>query len=93
VSTHRWIPHAFMQARTSPLRESPQRQRVEPLTRAAHGILILACVLGALGADAAASGHGSADHARGQEPAGGVHLTASVDKVSSGLITPLPWMY
>jgi hypothetical protein len=93
VSTRRRIPHAFMQARTGPLNESPERLRNDPLAQAARGILILAFVLGSLGADAAvSSGQGSAGHATGRQPEVGIHLAASVEGISGGRITPLPWM-
>jgi hypothetical protein len=77
MKTHRWILHAAIQART------------DPLAWAARGILILALVLGSLGAVAAASsGYGSGDHASAHQPAGNNRLAAS-----SGHIIDVPWMY
>ena len=93
MSTHRWTPYAFMQARTGSLKESPQGLRADPLAQAARGILILAFALGALGADAAASGHVSIGNASSHQSESGIHLAASVDQVSGSLIVPFPWMF
>jgi hypothetical protein len=87
------MPHAFMQARTGPLNEPPEGLRSDPLAQAARGLLILAFALGAIGADAAAPGYGSASQARGHQPESGIHLAASVDQISHDLVVPLPWMY
>jgi hypothetical protein len=93
VSTNRWMPCAFMQARTGSLKESPDGPRADPLPQAALGILILAFALGAFGADAASSGHGNVGHASGHQPQSSFHLAASADQISSGPIVSFPWMF
>ena len=93
VSTHRWMPCAFMQARTRSLKESPEGVRADPLSQTARGILILAFVVGAFGAEAAASDHGNADHASGHQLDSSVHLTASADQISGGSAVSFPWMF
>ena len=84
MKTHKWILPADMQARIGPA-ESPGITRTDPPGRAARGILILALVLGGLGAEGAVTaGHGtddqaSAQHAAGaNRPAAGTYLTSSV---------------
>jgi hypothetical protein len=87
MTTHRRILHEVTQARTVPVEGSTGAERADPLVWTARGIVILALVLGAFGADAAISpGHISADHARAHQPAGSTHLAA-------GRITSRPWMY
>lgn len=93
MSTHRWMPCAFMQAQTGSLKESPDRPRADPLSQAAFGILILAFTLGAFGADAASSGHGNVGHASGHQPESSFHLAASADQISSGPTVRFPWMF
>jgi hypothetical protein len=94
VSTHRWIPHAFAQARTGPVKGSPQAQRTDALTQAARGLLIVAFVLGALGtAGTVSPGHASADPASGHQPVSHIDLAVSLSQVISDPILPNPWMY
>jgi hypothetical protein len=89
VGKHRRVPHASVQPRTVSLEEFPEGPRSDPPAQAARGILILALVLGGLGAGAAASsGYGSADHAGPARSAGDIHLAAS-----SSHAIPMGWMY
>jgi hypothetical protein len=93
VSTHRWIPHAFAQARTGPVKESPD-QRTDAFTQAARGLLIVAVVLGALGtAGTVSPGHGSVGLASDRQSDSRVDLAVSLSQVSSDPILPNPWMY
>ncbi len=60
--------------------------RVDPPRRAARGILILALVLGGLGAEGAAtSGHSTGDQASTQHAAGGNRPAASAYLTSSSV--------
>jgi len=94
VSKHRRVPHAFVQARAVPFEEFPEGPRTDPLAQAVRGILILALVVGSLGADAAASsGPGSADHASAHQPAGDIRLAASAYPIGSSHMVPATWMY
>lgn len=72
-------------ARISPAECPVQVSRADPPRRAARGVLIMALVLGALGADGAlTSGHGPGDQANTQHaaavnrPAASAYLTSSV---------------
>jgi len=85
MTTHQWIPPVLMQARIGPAESPAVVTRTDPPGRAARGILILALVLGGLGAEGAiASGHGTGDQASahnaasGNRPAASAYLTASV---------------
>jgi len=93
MKTHgRILP--VIQARTVPAEGLPEALRTDPLVWTARGILILALVLGSLGADAAASSdYGSADHASTHKPAGNIHLAASAYPIRSSQIIHTPWMY
>ncbi len=94
MKTHKWIPHVVMQARIVPVETSPVTPRTDPLVHTARGILILALVLGSLGADAAASsGYGSVGHASASQPAGNIRLAVSAYTKSSGDMIPASWMY
>jgi hypothetical protein len=94
MKTHKWIPHVVMQARTVPVEGLTGALRTDPLGRAARGIVILALVLGGLGADAAAtSGYGSGDHASAHQPTGNIRLGANSYLISRDHITGRPWMY
>lgn len=93
MKTHRWILHVAIQARTVPVDGLPGALRTGPLVWAVRGILLLAVVLGSLGADAAASsGYGSGDRASAHQPAGNMRLAASAYPISSGY-KDAPWMY
>ena len=94
MKTHRWIPHVVTQARTVPVETLTGSQRSDPLVQAARRILILALVLGSLGAEAGAlSGYASVGRASADQSAGNIRLAASVSPVSTGHITDSPWMY
>jgi hypothetical protein len=97
MKTHRWIPHVVTQTPTVQVGALTGAQRTDPLVQAARRILILALVLGSLGADAAAlSGYASADHANTHQPAGNISLAASTSPIRTstgpGSISS-PWMY
>ena len=94
MMTHKWMLHVVIPARTVPVEGSVGALRVDPLVRAARGILILAVVLGSLGTDATvSSGYGSAGHASAHQPAGNIRLAASAYPIGSGHMTNIPWMY
>jgi hypothetical protein len=76
MKTHRRIPHAIIQGRT----DSPRR--------AARGLVILALVLGSLGADIAAT----TGHAGARQPSN-VRRGTSPYLISASHITERPWMY
>jgi len=92
MKTHRWIPHVVAQERV-PVEALTGTQRTDPLAQASRRILILALVLGSLGADAAAlAGYASADHANAQ-PTASISLAANASPISSGHVTESTWMY
>jgi uracil DNA glycosylase len=92
MKAHRSLRHVIM--RTSGSVGSAPRELSTRTVRAwaRRGILVLALVLGCLGA--AASGHGSAGHvqASAHQPADNLALSADASSISSGH-TRLPWMY
>jgi hypothetical protein len=97
MKTHRWIPHVLTQERTVLAATLTGAQRTDPLARAARRILILALVLGSLGADAAAwSGYASVAQANAHQSAGSISLAAHSSPMSTstgvGSISN-PWMY
>jgi hypothetical protein len=95
MKTHRWMPHVVTQERTVPAETLAGTQRTDPLALAARRILILALVLGSLGADAAAwSGYTSAAQANAHQTVGNITLAASDSPISTsvGNISN-PWMY
>jgi hypothetical protein len=95
MKTHRWIPHVLTQERTVLAATLPGTQRTDPLAQTARRILILALVLGSLGADAAAwSGYASAAQANAHQAAGNISLTANVSPISTPVVhISNPWMY
>jgi hypothetical protein len=95
MKTHRWIPHVVAQERTDPVETLTGAQRTDPLAQATRRILILALVLGSLGANAAAwSGYASADQANAHQLAGTISLTTKASPVSHGIgDISNPWMY
>jgi hypothetical protein len=101
MKSHRWIPHVVTQERTAAIETLAGAQRTDPLTQATRRILILALVLGSLGADAAAlAGYTSADHANAHQAAGNISLAANISPISPGKVTPTspgsisdPWIY
>ena len=85
MKTHKWISPADMQARIGPAGSPAGVTRTDPPGRAARGILILALVLGGLGAEGAVTaGHGTGDQASAHNvtgdnrPAASAYLTSSV---------------
>jgi hypothetical protein len=94
MNTHRRVLHVVIPARTVPVEGLTGAWQADPLVRAARGILVLAVILGSLGADAtASSGYGIAGHASGHQQAGNIRLTASAYPISSRQIPDTPWMY
>lgn len=92
MKTHQWILPAVMQARIGPAENPMEATRTDPPGRAARGILILALVLGGLGAEVAAtSGHGTGDHASAPHTAGNTSVGASAYLTSYSHSNP--WMY
>jgi hypothetical protein len=96
MKTHRWLWHVIM--RTGGSVGSALREPSTGTVRAwaARGIVVLALVLGGLGAAASASpGHGSAGHfqASAHQPADSPALSAAADSKGSGHIKRLPWMF
>jgi hypothetical protein len=86
MKTHRWIPHVVTQERTDPVETLTGAQRTDPLAQATRRILILALVLGSLGADAAAwSGYARADQANAHPSAGTISLAAKASPISHGI--------
>jgi hypothetical protein len=89
MKTHRRVRHIAMHARTVPVGGLPETPRTDPMVRTTRGILILALLLGGLGAEATElSGHGSAGHASAHQLAGKIRLTASTSHISNR-----PWIY
>ena len=71
-------------ARISPAERPMQVSRADPPRRAVRGVLIMALVLGTLGAEGAlTAGHGSGDQASTQHEAGGNRPAASAYLTSS----------
>jgi hypothetical protein len=94
MKTHRRVLHVVIPARTVPVEGLTGALQADPLVRAARGILILAVILGSLGADATAwSAYGSADHASTHRQAASIRLTASAYPIGSRRIPDAPWMY
>jgi hypothetical protein len=97
MKTHRWILHVVTQERFVPAHALAGAHHIDPLAQAGRRILILALVLGSLGADAAAlAGYASADHANAHQPAGNISLAANTSPMrtstGSGSVSS-PWMY
>ncbi|MGO9779513.1 MAG: hypothetical protein ACLPQY_07015 [Streptosporangiaceae bacterium] len=68
--------------------------RADPPRRAARGMLILALVLGGVGAEGAAiSGHGTGDQASTHHAASGKRPVASAYLTSSGHMKVNPYMW
>jgi hypothetical protein len=94
MKTHQWILPVVMQARIGPIESPMGTMQTDPPGRAARGILILALVLGGLGAEAAAiPGHGTGDHASAHRTASNIRLETSAHLTSSGHAIRNPWMY
>ena len=94
MKTHKWIPPVDMQARTGPAQSQAGVTRTDPPGRAARGILILALVLGGLGAEGAVTpGHGTGDQASAHHAAGNNRPGASAYLTSSVHAKPDAFMY
>jgi hypothetical protein len=101
MKTHRWIPHVVTQERIVPVESLTGTQRSDPLGQAGRRILVLALVIGSLGADAAAlAGYTSAEHANAHQAAGNISLAANISPTSPGKMSPVspgsisdPWIY
>ena len=94
MTTHQWIPPVPMQARIGPAGSQPEVTRTDPPGRAARGILILALVLGGIGAEGAVtSGHSTGDHARAHYAASNNHPEVGAHLASSVRIRPDNFMY
>ncbi len=96
MKTHRSLWHVIMRAGgpVGSARHEPPRGTVR--ARATRGILVLALMLGSLGAAGLAlPGHGSAGqaHAGVHQPAGGLILSAGAYSTSSYSAYYRPWMY
>lgn len=93
MKTHSWTLHVDTQSRTAPAEGRMAALRNDPLGRTTRGVLILALVIGGLGAEAAAiSGHGSEGHAS-NHPAGKARVGTSVYLKTHSHVTNRPWMY
>lgn len=95
MNTHKWILPADVQARIGPAESPAGVTRTDPPARAARGILILALVLGGLGAEGAVTpGHGTSDQAASAHvTAGSNRLGASAYLTSSPHAIAHPWIY
>ncbi len=88
-------PYAAMHARTVPVEGSILVPRTDPRGRATRGMVIMALVLGGLGANAVvASGYGTSDHAGAHQPAANIRLGASSYVTSPvHVVSDRPLMY
>ena len=90
----RCVPYVAMHARTVPVEGSMPGPRTDPRGRATRTVVIMALVLGGLGANAvAASDYGSSDHAGAHQPAGNIRVGASSYLTSPVHVSDRPWMY
>jgi hypothetical protein len=87
MKTHRWIPHVVAQERAVPAEALTGAHRAYPKAQAASRILVLALVLGSLGADAAA--FASLDHANAHQ------AMVAIDHAAGASLNSIshPWMY
>jgi hypothetical protein len=94
MNTHKWILPADMQARIGPAGSPAGGTRTDPPGRAARGILILALVLGGIGAEGAVTaGHGAGDQASAHRAAGANRPAASAYLTSSVRAKPDVFMW
>jgi hypothetical protein len=94
MTTHQWIPPAPIQARTGPAGRQAEVTRTDPPGRTARGILILALVLGGIGAEGAVtSGHGTGDHARAHHAASNNHPEVGAHLASTVRVRPANFMW
>ena len=93
MTTHKWIQPFIMQARSG-LAESPAGVTRTVPRRAARGVLILALVLGSLGAEGAVtSGHSTGEQASTHHAAGDTRPAASAYLTSSAYARPDPFVF
>ena len=92
MKTHRWLRHVITRISGSVGSAPHETSKGTARAWARCGVLVLALVLGGLGA---ASGHGSAGHAQASahQPADNLALSADAGSISSGHTNRLPWMY
>jgi hypothetical protein len=89
MKTYKWILPADMQAGIGPAESLAGVTRTDPPGRAARGILILALVLGGVGAEGAVTaGHGTGDQASAHHAAGANRPAASTYLTSSVRVRP-----
>jgi hypothetical protein len=96
MKTHRRLWHVIMRTSGSVGSASREPSTRTVRARATRGILVLALVLGGLGAAASAlPGHVSTGHvqASAHQPADSLALSAAAASISSGQTIRLPWMY
>ena len=94
MKTRKWILPADMQARIGPAESPAGVTQTDPPGRAARGILILALVLGGLGAEGAVTaGHGTGDQASAHHAAGVNRPAASAYLTSSVRVKPDTFMW
>jgi hypothetical protein len=94
MSTHRQLLHVSRQTSGSAgAHRAPSTWAVRAWL--ARAILVLALVLGGLGAVAASPGHHSAGHphAIAHQPADNPAPSAGADSMSFGYVRSMPWMY
>lgn len=94
MNTDRWTLHAAPQARTVPAEGRTETLRPHPLGRTARGVLILALVLGSLGAETIAlSGYHTSEHTGALQPVGSIHVGENAHLVKNNHFINRPWMY
>lgn len=94
MKTRKWILPVVMQERIGLAKNPAGVARTDKPGRATRSILILALVLGGLGAEGAiTSGHGTSDQASAHNASGGNRLETSSHLPSAGHVIPNTWMY
>jgi hypothetical protein len=93
MKTNKSIPSAYTQERAVPVEGKAEAPRTDPLVRTAHGILIMALVLGCLGGAAATASEHAGGHANALQPGGSIRVGTSVEVKHHHHIVNRPWMY
>jgi hypothetical protein len=94
MKTRKWIRPVITQAGIDPAESAVGVTRIDTPGRATRGILILALVLGGLGAEGAvASGHGTGDQASAHNAAGDNRPAANAYLTSSVRVKPDAFMW
>lgn len=94
MKTHSSIRPVVTKARIGPARSPTGVTRTDTTGRTTRGILIMALVLGGLGAEGAiTSGHGTGDQASAHNAAGDNRPAASAYLTSSVRVKPDAFMY